>query len=96
MEWQNLQVADFSDVRTYLQKLHVKDVVPPTIKDITDRKDREECWKSLFNEEPTMTHVAGISQFMIDIGLDVLTEQLSLVKPGQTVDRKTGMLKISF
>ncbi|CAB3240934.1 unnamed protein product [Arctia plantaginis] len=89
-EWQNIQVADFSDIRKYIQQMQVKDLVPPTIKDICDRKRRVECWKSLFNEEPTMTHVVGISQFMIDAGLDILTEQLGLVEAGQTVDRKTG------
>lgn len=71
----------------------VKDLLPTAIKDIELSKDRVKDWEPLFDgEEPTMTHVVGVSQAILDEGLDILIERLETVKPGQTIDRKTGQL----
>lgn len=91
IEWQNIQIADFSDVRMYIQQMLVKKLLPTAIKDIELSKHRVKEWEPLFdNEEPTMSHVVGVSQSILDDGLDILIERLGSIKPDHTIDRRTG------
>ncbi|XP_075974613.1 gem-associated protein 2-like [Anticarsia gemmatalis] len=91
IEWQNIQVADFSNVRMYINKMQARDLLPTAIKDVEKTKFRVKDWEVLFdNEEPTMTHVVGVSQAIIDDGLVKLTSRMDSVPPGHTIDRRTG------
>ncbi|KAM3967679.1 gemin 2 isoform 1-T1 [Aphomia sociella] len=91
IEWQNIQVADFSEVRLYISRLLAKKTLwPSNFKSINIEQDRMRGWKSFFDSnEPTLTCVLGLKHTLLDRGLEILTEILDDVKPGCSVDHKT-------
>ncbi|XP_039760032.1 gem-associated protein 2-like isoform X2 [Pararge aegeria] len=98
IEWQNIQVADFSEVRMYISRLlNKRSAWPPN----TRRLDSSLCdqngknaaiWLKMFRtEESSLSCVIGIHQAFIDIALQVMTDIiLDDVKPGGTITHKTG------
>ncbi|XP_026758646.1 gem-associated protein 2-like isoform X2 [Galleria mellonella] len=98
IEWQNIQVADFSDVRMYLSRIQTKKTLwPSDLKKISVEHDSLNGWKQFFNtNEPTLTCVLGLKHTLLDRGLEILTEILEEVKPGFTVDYKTGQWIYAF
>ncbi|XP_072941305.1 gem-associated protein 2 [Epargyreus clarus] len=97
-EWQNIQVADFSDVRMYISRLLAKKKLwPKDFKTINFDKDNIALWKGFFeNNDPTLTCVLGLKQSLLDKGLEYVIETLDDVEPGQTIDYKTGQWIYAF
>lgn len=81
----------------YLSKLlKKKSAWPPNIKKLNsyfpyDNNKNIGRWFKFFNTtESTLSTVIGTHQAFIDKGLVVLTNILDDVKPGDTIDRRTG------
>ena len=54
-------------------------------------KDGEILWKKVFEStEPTLRHVVGLTHNHIESGLDTMLSELQRVKPGESIDRRTG------
>ncbi|XP_038208045.1 gem-associated protein 2-like [Zerene cesonia] len=92
IEWQNVQVADFSESRMYISRLLAKKTQWP--KDVTnislDQNSSKE-WIELFEtREPTLSCILGLNHTILDNGLEILIESLNNVKPGDTIPYKTG------
>lgn len=91
IEWQNIQVADFSEVRMYVSKLLInKSLWPNEVQNIEVDPYNIPAWKNLFERDPNLSCVLGLHSAMLDRGLEILTEILGDVKPGNTLDHKTG------
>lgn len=95
IEWQKIQVSDFSEVRSDLTKILV--MLMKTGKMETKAKaikigdDTLEGWKVFFeNNDPTLSCALGLKPDKLVRGLEMLVEILEEVEPGQTVDHKTG------
>ncbi|KAL0901358.1 hypothetical protein ABMA27_006637 [Loxostege sticticalis] len=91
IEWQNIQVADFSDVRMYISRLLAKKSLwPKNLDTVAIESNNINSWKSFFAErEPTLRCVLGLNQTLLDRGLEMLTEILNKVEKGETIDHKT-------
>ncbi|KAL4716931.1 hypothetical protein ACJJTC_012742 [Scirpophaga incertulas] len=90
-EWQNIQVADFSDVRMYLSRLRAKKSQWPNLEKIDIINNTLKEWKNFFlNTEPTLKCVLGLSVVLLDQGLVMLTKILDETKHGYTIDHKIG------
>lgn len=91
-EWQNIQVADFSDVRMYVSRLQAKkDTWPHAVKKIDIDCNDLATWKNFFeNNSPTLTCVFGLDQALLDNGLEFLIGTLNKVKAGDTLCQTTG------
>ncbi|CAG4954539.1 unnamed protein product [Colias eurytheme] len=92
IEWQNVQVADFSESRMYISRLLAKKA--QWAKDVTrialDHTSSEE-WREFFEtREPTLTCILGLNHTILDNGLEILIESLNKIKPGETIPYKTG------
>ncbi|XP_028158764.1 gem-associated protein 2-like [Ostrinia furnacalis] len=98
IEWQNIQVADFSDVRMYISRLLAKKSSwPSTLTKAEIETNSINSWKSLFAEtEPTLSCVLGLKQKLLDRGLEMLIQLLDEVKKGDTIDHKTGQWIYAF
>lgn len=98
IEWQNIQVADFSDVRMYISRLlSKKSQWPNNVERVNVEDNSLRGWKCFFSErEPTLTCVLGLQHVLLDRGLEMLTEILGEVKSGNTIDHKTGQWIYAF
>ncbi|CAG9796478.1 unnamed protein product [Diatraea saccharalis] len=98
IEWQNIQVADFSDVRMYISRLQAnKSLWPSSLEKIKIRENTLRGWKDFFvQREPTLSCVLGLPSTLLDRGLEVLTEILAEVKYGESIDHKTGQWIYAF
>lgn len=48
-------------------------------------------WKYFFSQnEPTLTTLLGLKHTILDLGLDSLIAMLNDVRPGNSIDHKTG------
>lgn len=95
IEWQNIQIADFSDLHMYVIRMAArkKNLLPSifeeTYKDFL--KDGEIQWEKVFEStEPTLSHVVGLTHNAIETGLETILSILQQVQPGQSIDRRTG------
>lgn len=96
IEWQNIQIADFSDLHMYVIRMAArkKKLLPSmfeeTYKDFL--KDGEIQWEKVFESmEPTLSHVVGLTHNAIETGLETILSTLQQVQPGQSIDRRTGL-----
>ncbi|XP_023946806.2 gem-associated protein 2 [Bicyclus anynana] len=96
IEWQNIQVADFSEVRMYISRLlSKKSNWPPNMKKLdtyfNDKRNSTALWLNLFEtEDSTLSLAISIPQAFTDRGLQVLTNMLDRVKPGETINDRIG------
>ncbi|XP_041975484.1 gem-associated protein 2-like [Aricia agestis] len=92
IEWQNIQVADFSDTRMYISRMLAKKSLWPTkVKKIDINPNNIGAWKSLFqNEDPSLSSLIGAHSAVIDRGLEILVDVLDHIKPGNTITHRTG------
>lgn len=98
IEWQNIQVADFSDSRMYVTRLLTnKTTWSNNVNSIKlDHTSRAE-WNELFeSREPTLSCILGLNHTILDNGLEILIESLNKVKPGETIPYKTGWVLRNF
>ncbi|XP_047026200.1 gem-associated protein 2-like isoform X2 [Helicoverpa zea] len=96
IEWQNIQIADFSDLHMYVVRMAArKKAELPTIFQDTYRdfmQDGEIQWMQVFEStEPTLSHVVGLSHGVVETGLDTILSILQRIKPGESIDRRTGL-----
>ncbi|CAH0405266.1 unnamed protein product [Chilo suppressalis] len=98
IEWQNIQVADFSDVRMYISRLLAnKSLWPNNIEKVKIEENTVRGWKTFFlQREPTLTCVLGLPHILLDRGLEVLTEILAQVSHGDSIDHRTGQWIYAF
>ncbi|CAK1602240.1 unnamed protein product [Parnassius mnemosyne] len=98
IEWQNIQVADFSDVRLYISRLLAnKSHWPNCIKVVEIDQDNLIGWRKFFEiNEPTLSCVLGLRYTLLDRALEVLTDIIDDVEPGKTIDYKTGQWIYAF
>ncbi|CAD0194851.1 unnamed protein product [Chrysodeixis includens] len=96
IEWQNIQTADFSDLHMYVVRMAAKrkgelqSIFQSSYKEYL--KDDVIQWQSLItNIDPTLSHVVGLTQPKVDPGLETVLSMLHKVKPGQSIDRRTGL-----
>ncbi|XP_045527956.1 gem-associated protein 2 [Pieris brassicae] len=90
IEWQNIQVADFSDIRLYISRLLDKRSHWPKIRKLKVNPVNE-VWINFFeSHEPTLSCILGINYKILDIGLEFLIESLNAIKPGSTIPYNTG------
>lgn len=77
----------------YVSRLLTKKSIWPTkINKIDIDPNNVAAWKTLFAEtDPKLSCVLGLHNAMLDHGLEVLIKLLDDVKPGSTIDRKTGI-----
>lgn len=55
------------------------------------RKNGQILWENVFEStEPTLSHVVGLSHRFVETGLATILSQLQKVKPGESIDRRTG------
>ncbi|XP_049875545.1 gem-associated protein 2-like [Pectinophora gossypiella] len=92
LEWQNIQVADFSEVRMNVSRLRAqKSEWAYKIKKLIKEPSNVAEWKQFFaNSEPTMSCVLGLRNALVDNGLEMLIEILKEVKPGHSIEYRTG------
>lgn len=100
IEWQNIQIADFSDLHLYVIRMAArkKELLPSifqeTYKDFI--VDDAIQWRQVFETtEPTLSHVVGLTHSVVEMGLETILSIMHRVKPGQSIDRRTGTLKLS-
>ncbi|XP_047532876.1 gem-associated protein 2-like [Vanessa atalanta] len=97
IEWQNIQVADFSDVRMYVSRLLLKKSLwPSDVRKLDLDPNNIIAWKNLFERDPKLSYVLGLHNAMLDRGLEILIEILDGVKPGSTISHKTGQWIYAF
>ncbi|CAH2102319.1 unnamed protein product [Euphydryas editha] len=97
IEWQNIQVADFSDVRMYVSRMLSKKALwPDDVLKLELNPNNIPAWKNLFEKDPKLSCVLGLHSAMLDRGLEILTEILDDVKPGSTLDHKIGQWIYAF
>ncbi|KPJ08682.1 Survival of motor neuron protein-interacting protein 1 [Papilio machaon] len=98
IEWQNIQVADFSDVRMYISRIiSKKSQWSNTIRKIEIEQDNLLGWKRFFKmNEPTLSCVLGLPYTLLDRALEILTDIIDDVPPGKTIDYKTGQWIYAF
>lgn len=98
IEWQNMQVADFSETRMYISRLLSKRKIWKNNINIIEIKPT--CvieWKQFFSTHiPTLSCVLGLQHALLDQGLEVLTDIISRTKPGNTIEHKTGQWVYAF
>lgn len=96
IEWQNIQVADFSEVRMYLNRLQSnKSSWSKNLKNIKIDYTEPEKWSEFFeNYEPTLSYVLALRLAALDYGLEYLTNIIEATERGKTIDHKTGKLVI--
>lgn len=76
----------------YVSKLLInKSLWPVEIQNIEVDPYNIPAWKNLFERDPKLSCVLGLHSALLDRGLEILTEILDDVKPGNTLDHKTGM-----
>ncbi|CAK1540162.1 unnamed protein product [Leptosia nina] len=92
IEWQNVQVADFSDNRSYISRLlSKKSQWPKEVMRICLDPSKSEMWSNFFeNHEPTLSCVLGLNYKILDSGLEYLIESLDNIQPGNTIPYRTG------
>ncbi|XP_011567024.3 gem-associated protein 2 [Plutella xylostella] len=96
LEWQNIQVADFSEVRMYISRMRAKKS-EHKIQEIDIEENHIVSWKQFFEESsPTLSCVFGLKQAYFDNGLEMLTNSLNSIKPGETITPKTGQWIYAF
>ncbi|KAJ2948144.1 hypothetical protein O0L34_g9945 [Tuta absoluta] len=95
IEWQNMQIADFSEMRMRMSRMKQKN-----LKKNQNIKSIPHClreWKLFFNGvEPTLTTVLGIQSASVDEGLEMVTEILKTVPPGESIDHRIGQWTYSL
>ncbi|XP_073957422.1 gemin 2 isoform X2 [Choristoneura fumiferana] len=101
IEWQKIQVSDFSEVRSDLTKILVMLMktgkMEAKAKPIKIGDDTLEGWKLFFeSNDPTLSCALGLKPDKLVRGLEMLVEILEEVEPGQTVDHKTGQWIYAF
>lgn len=98
IEWQNIQVADFSDVRLYVTKLLSKKAIwNQNVKKAKFDYANGREWDDFFSKtEPTLSYVLGLPMAALDYGLEYLTDLIGATKAGQTIDHKTGQWIYAF
>ncbi|CAG9581593.1 unnamed protein product [Danaus chrysippus] len=98
IEWQNIQVADFSKVRMYISRLiSNRSLWPKDVINIEIDPDNIAAWMNLFeNKDPKLSCVLGLHHALLDHGLEILIEMLDKVKPGSTINYKTGQWIYAF
>ncbi|XP_068626611.1 gem-associated protein 2 [Battus philenor] len=98
IEWQNIQVADFSDIRMYISRLlSKKSQWSGSVKTIQIEQDNLKGWKRFFEKnEPTLSCVLGLPHTLLDRALEILTDIIGDVQPGNTIDHKTGQWIYAF
>ncbi|XP_045772737.1 gem-associated protein 2-like [Maniola jurtina] len=98
IEWQNIQVADFSDVRMDISRLlNKKSTWPKNMKKINIDNNTVVGWENYFkNNDPTLSYVIGVPQAHLDKGLEILIEMLDKVTPGETIDHIIGQWIYAF
>ncbi|XP_050666736.1 gem-associated protein 2 isoform X2 [Leptidea sinapis] len=93
IEWQNVQVANFSKTRMYISRLLSKrSEWPQNVTSIhLDTNDKQQ-WTKLFKDrEPTLSCMLGLSYKILEDGLDLLIHSLNCLQPGETISYKTGL-----
>lgn len=88
IEWQNIQVADFSESRMYVSRMrsHPDAIIIPFEYDHCYRG-----WKKFFKtHEPSLSRVIGLKRKVLDDALQTLFKILTGVKPGDTMEHLTG------
>lgn len=95
IEWQNIQTADFSDLHLYVVRMaarrkgELESIFQNSYKEYLE--DGVIQWAVLITSvDPTLSHVVGLTQPKVDPGLETILSLLQKVKPGQTIDRRTG------
>ncbi|KAI5644924.1 survival motor neuron (SMN) interacting protein 1 (SIP1) domain-containing protein [Phthorimaea operculella] len=95
IEWQNMQIADFSEMRMRISCIKQK-----KLKKIKNIKNVPTCareWKLFFKGvEPTLTTVLGLQSASVDEGLETVTDILKKVPPGESIDHRTGQWTYSL
>ncbi|KAJ0182405.1 hypothetical protein K1T71_001774 [Dendrolimus kikuchii] len=98
LEWQNIQVADFSEVRMYLNRLQAnKCLWHENLKKIRLDYTEDDEWRDFFaNYESTVSCVLGLRHVAIDYGIEYLNLVIEATEPGKTIDHKTGQWIYAF
>ncbi|XP_013197178.2 gem-associated protein 2 [Amyelois transitella] len=98
IEWQNIQVADFSEVRMYVSRIQKKrSVWPNDVKSIVFEHNNPKGWKNFFDKnEPTLSCVLGLQYTLIDDGLENLIQIIKGTKPGHSIGYKIGQWIYAF
>lgn len=99
IEWQNIQIADFSELHMYVIRMAAqkKELLPSILQDMYNgfMHDGGILWENVFNStEPTLSHVVGLTQCHVESGLVTILSLLQKVKPGESIDRRTGIVMI--
>ncbi|KAG6450534.1 gem-associated protein 2-like [Manduca sexta] len=98
IEWQNIQVADFSDVRMYISRLLAKKSMwPNKLEKVEICENSIVGWKDFFaKKEPTLSCVLGLNHTLLDDGLEALSVIIEKTTPGDTIDHKIGQWIYAF
>ncbi|XP_053612139.1 gem-associated protein 2-like isoform X2 [Plodia interpunctella] len=98
IEWQNIQVADFSEIRMYVSRIQKKTSIwPSTLKKIQFEHNNPKGWRNFFDKnEPTLSCVLGLQYALLDDGLENLVQILEETKPGDSIGHKTGQWIYAF
>ncbi|XP_048005725.1 gem-associated protein 2 [Leguminivora glycinivorella] len=101
IEWQKIQMSDFAEVRTSMAKIKnnllEKGIGKKRVKPIVIHDQSLEGWKIFFQEhDSTVTCMLGFTPEQLHTGLEMLTEILKEVPPGDTIEHKTGQWIYAF
>ncbi|XP_063545893.1 gem-associated protein 2 isoform X2 [Cydia strobilella] len=101
IEWQKFQMSDFAEVRSSMSKIKAnlleKGIGKKRVKPIVIHEQSLEGWKVFFEEhDSTVTCMLGFSPEQLYSGLELLTEILQEVPPGDTIDHKIGQWIYAF
>ncbi|XP_061709298.1 gem-associated protein 2 isoform X2 [Cydia pomonella] len=101
IEWQKIQIADFAQVRTSMAMIKTnlleKGIGKKRVKPIVIQDQSLEGWKVFFvDHDSTITCMLGFSPEQLHTGLEMLTEILKEVPPGDTIDHKIGQWIYAF
>lgn len=68
-----------------------KSLWPSTVDKINIDPGNVSAWKLLFQEtNPKLSSVLSLHSAMLDNGLEVLTDMLKVIKPGNTISQNMG------
>ncbi|XP_061709093.1 gem-associated protein 2-like isoform X1 [Cydia pomonella] len=101
IEWQKIQIKNFTDVRTYMSnimaELSKRNLWSVKVKTIVIPDQSLVGWKVFFiDNDSTVTCMLGLTPQLLDMGLEMLTNIIREVAPGDTIDHKTGRWIYAF